>query len=248
MFNENHLRKLKDLNTNDFTQDAVGFTVAKMIEDCPGLSENDLDGIDDILINNQLDRASLLDLVSVANDKVAVLAILVWGGIKSPNLCLFYHWWSKNITIEGKKNISEWVKFWKSDEGLEEFSGKTARKEAFDELRGMEKVFFKGVRASYFSKLMYFLNPERNCYIIDKWTALSVNLLYDGEEKIKLDGDGVPSSIKGETYEWYCQFLEELASELQIEGGGAKVEELLFSFPKSEWRKYLKDPSIPPRD
>lgn len=241
MFNENHLQKLKDLNINELTQDPVGFTVAKMIEDCPGLSKNDLDGIDDILINNKLDRASLHGLVSVANDKVAVLAILVWGGIRSANLCLFYHWWSKNITLKGKKNISEWVKFWKSDEGLEEFSRETARKEAFDELRGMEKVFFKGVRASYFTKLMYFLNPKRNCYIIDKWTARSVNLLNDGQEKIKLDGDGVPSNIKGETYEWYCQFLDELANELQIEGGGAKAEEILFS--NSKWIEYLENPN-----
>lgn len=232
MFNEEHLQKLKGLITNGFTQDAIGGVVADKIEDCPSLSVDDLKGIDDDLIKKQLNRSSLLKLVKMAEDKVAVLAILTWGGIREANLCLFYHWWSKNITVEGKKNFSEWVKYWKSDEGKEEFS----RASAFNELRDMEKVLFKGVRASYFSKLMYFLNPERNCYIIDKWTALSINLLSD-DKKIKLDNDKAPSNIKGETYEWYCEFLDKLANELQIMGGGAKVEEILFS--NSDWRKYL---------
>lgn len=107
-----------------------------------------------------------------------------------------------------------------------------------------------GLGPSFYTKLLYFFDARKpaRCYIMDQWTAKSVNLLA-GRTVVKLD-NGTPSPRNtGETYEAFCTEVDKLASCLTSEIGpvsGEQVEERLFSSGGSgkrlgAWRKHVRE-------
>lgn len=94
---------------------------------------------------------------------------------------------------------------------------------------------------AYFTKLICFLNPNLNGYIMDQWTAKSVNIIC-GKEIVKLTPQGFVDSIKNDTkvYRAFCEVIDQIAKEVNMKG--IDIEESMFSNggrKKGGWRRFL---------
>ena len=90
-----------------------------------------------------------------------------------------------------------------------------------------------GLGPSYFTKLLFFFSPESVNYIMDKWTARSINYLW-GETVVPLNAkrDAIHPNVEGSTYARFCECIDELANLAAQRGQamlGAQVEQRLFS-------------------
>lgn len=115
-----------------------------------------------------------------------------------------------------------------------------ARERAYNAWVGENLI--PGLGPSFLTKLLFFFSPERNHYIMDKWTSRSVNLLTGA--KIVNIGASSPSSANTSTnYEIFCEAVDALSRRLGI--SGEHVEERLFSVggrpnKKGPWRTYTE--------
>lgn len=119
--------------------------------------------------------------------------------------------------------------------------GKLTRASAYDMFCGSGHI--PGLRASFFTKLLYFFSPEPTFYIMDQWTAKSIILL-TGKPVVKMSGDLPSIENTGDDYERFCQQVDAIAEKLNCSGQIA--EERMFSEggvgrrkPK-KWRAYVK--------
>jgi hypothetical protein len=120
-----------------------------------------------------------------------------------------------------------------------------ARTSAFDLFCERNKV--PGLGPAYFTKLISFVRPDLNGYILDQFTARSVNLLLD-QNIVPLIGKNVSPKATSYHYENYCLCVDQLTIILNSEMSprnridGSFVEYLLFgkSDGPMEWRNYLK--------
>lgn len=131
------------------------------------------------------------------------------------------------------------------------------RKQAFAEFRLLVATgALKGMRASFFTKLMFFFGCQ-GAYILDQWMAKSVLALWAANWSIGADeqptfvrsaghfvrlgygGTSIDLTMSEEDYEKYCIAIESLIEPLG-RSDGADVELWLFSEPKSEWRQFLR--------
>jgi hypothetical protein len=130
----------------------------------------------------------------------------------------------------------------------------TATKESAhkkDAFRVWTKSPVKHLWIAYFTKVLFFLRyPNDNCYIMDKWTASSYNLLL-GDRLIKSHHMHMHSSAAEALakYEEFCAFVDAVAHELSSELGravsGMEAEAAIFSVggrgeKQGAWRAYLK--------
>ncbi len=130
---------------------------------------------------------------------------------------------------------------------------------AFHELHLQDKL--AGMGPAYYTKLIFFLEPTHSGYIMDQWTARSMNLLRNEDaSKIRLlpvfkgrpAGDAAhglnyyvdPKRNSVNIYKAFCDDLEQLANELGIPASSTEV--LLFSNgdkgkkkDRSRWREYV---------
>lgn len=106
-------------------------------------------------------------------------------------------------------------------------AGSISRAAAYESFCGGGAV--KGLGPSYFTKLLYFFWPEERCYIMDQWSARSVNYL-TGEKLVRMSANYVAPSNDGERYDRYCLAVESLASLADAERrlSGAETEMRLF--------------------
>jgi hypothetical protein len=100
-----------------------------------------------------------------------------------------------------------------------------------------------GLGIGYFTKLICFLAPQLNGYILDQWLGKSINLL-TGKKLVSITDKGwVTDKNDANTYEVFCSKIDALAKLIQC--SGLETEERLFSkgaIGKSErgaWRKYV---------
>lgn len=96
-----------------------------------------------------------------------------------------------------------------------------------------------GLGPAFFSKLLYFFSPCPNCYIMDQWTAKSVNLLA-GRRVVWMTGNSVSSKNTGCDYAGFCREVDAIADLLQC--SGQQAEERLFSAggrPRRPWREHV---------
>jgi hypothetical protein len=126
-------------------------------------------------------------------------------------------------------------------------AGDLTRRQGYNLFLMQERV--PGLGPAYWTKLLYFFNPDRSLYIMDQWTAKSVNLLV-GQQLVRLQGDTLCNKNKAGNYQAYCEEIDEMARILKADAD--QVEEMLMSKggrnPKP-WRTYVKshygyDPSI----
>ena len=179
------------------------------------------------LLDRKLTRVDLLnpDFLRQLNDRELSCAILSWGGMnRQHGASLFRHneWLEvicqlRNIRIESR--ISAY--------------------EAFHSLKIQNKL--PGMGPAYYTKLICFVNPSLNGYIMDQWTAKSVNLLI-GKNLVSLTKSGYVDSSKNDklVYEEFCKIIDYLADSLGMKG--IDVEESMFSNggkKKGAWRKVV---------
>jgi hypothetical protein len=181
--------------------------------------------IDSPLLDKKLTRVDLLnsDFHLQLSDIELSFAILSWGGMNRKH--------GKSLFRN-----SEWIYIVKLIRNLHIINRMDAY-EAFYSLRIQDKL--PGMGPAYFTKLICFLNPKLNGYIMDQWTAKSVNLLCD-RNVVSLSKTGYVDSVKNEkwVYEEFCTIIDSVAYTLGV--NGIDVEESMFSSggkKKGAWRK-----------
>ena len=103
-----------------------------------------------------------------------------------------------------------------------------------------------GMGAAYFTKLIFFCDPNHNGYIMDQWTSKSVNLLC-GKPIVHLDSSGyVTKKNDSQNYQHFCNIIEDIAKDIakDTKMSAENVEMDMFSkggWNKGEWRKYVID-------
>ena len=100
------------------------------------------------------------------------------------------------------------------------------------------------MRAAYFTKLIHFasaLNEAPVGYIMDQWTAKSVNMICRSQV-VTLDAAGYVLPINDhQVYEAFCKAIDALGEALQI--SGAQAEERIYSRggrKPAAWRRHVK--------
>lgn len=83
-----------------------------------------------------------------------------------------------------------------------------------------------GLGPAYWTKLLYFFSPTPDFYIMDQWTAKSINLLTNNKV-VRMVGNAVSNFNKKGNYEAYCYEVDEIARLMGI--SGEQAEEMLVS-------------------
>lgn len=237
--NQTHFEFFKDYckNKANSEQAAVGFIPFYFWKDIccdDGIIFKGLKNINPQNLSKQkLNRETLISYVNKSeySFEEKLVSIFAWGSMQKSNAVIFFGHISKyGIELE---NILT--------------NNSISRKEKFGKI-GQLKL--NNCKPAYFTKLMFFFsaNQEKPGYIMDQWTAKSINLLLN-ENKIILDNSGYVKENKSSDYEYFCTFIEFLFNKLENEKmnieNPSKVEEFLFDvggkgIKKGEWRKYLE--------
>jgi hypothetical protein len=96
-----------------------------------------------------------------------------------------------------------------------------------------------GVGPAYFTKLIFFVRPSLRGYIMDQWTARSINLLYGSTIRLT-QGHSVAENAP-EIYEDFCDKIEDVGERLRLSPDEA--ERVLFcsgGIRPGHWRSYVK--------
>lgn len=178
-------------------------------------------------LDKRFERSQLFDYCknSQNNDLHVLVAILSWGGMRRDHGRLL----EKQLPL-----LLSLVKDLRNGIFL-------TRKEAFFKIQNMRKSGeLPGLGIGYFTKLICFLAPNLNGYIMDQWVAKSINLL-TGKAQVQLtNGNWVNDENTAETYEIFCYYVDKLGELLEC--SGFEAEERIFSVggrKKGDWRNYL---------
>jgi len=104
-----------------------------------------------------------------------------------------------------------------------------------------------GLGPSFFTKLLYFFSPTPSFFIMDQWTAKSVNLL-TGTRVVRMYGSSPTRDNTGGNYQAFCEEVDLMAG--LIGCAGQEAEERLFSQGGRHswpWRAYVAHAPPPPR-
>lgn len=179
------------------------------------------------LLNKKLTRMDLLsnDFVNSLDDRELSCAILSWGGMNREH--------GSSLFTE-----SEWLDLVREIRSSQIQNREDAYKKFFL-LKKQNKL--PGMGPAYYTKLICFLNPKLNGYIMDQWTAKSVNLLCK-KEIVKLTPNGFVDPLKNDmiVYQTFCEVIDQLSIDLQMIG--LDVEESMFSSGgkrKGQWRQVV---------
>jgi hypothetical protein len=180
---------------------------------------NHLDKFDRTVLKNYLRQDNL-------NDKSALIAIMAWGNRNMKNAKFMFDNGQNESCILHLVNI--------------------IRSGAFDTRKGAFEYFlsaknnkkYKGLGISYFTKILWFLKPELKGYILDQFTAKSMNLISDNKVKL-VSRHYLSPNITAECYEQYCNDIENIAE--LINESPEIVEEKLFGGDYPDWRKFVND-------
>ena len=115
--------------------------------------------------------------------------------------------------------------------------GGLSRSRAYDLFCGAGEV--KGLGPSYFTKLLYFFSPALDFYIMDQWTAKSINLL-TGVHVVRVYDSSPTRENKGGNYQAFCEEVDHLAALLGQTGD--QIEQRLFSDGgrrRAPWRAHV---------
>lgn len=117
---------------------------------------------------------------------------------------------------------------------------RVAAYEQFGRLRAAGAL--PGVRPAYYTKLIFFCAPRHDGYIMDQWTAKSVNLIA-GRGLVAFDYGGYVSDANdARVYDAFCELVEALAAR---DGRTPEETEMrLFSRGgrrKGRWRQHVID-------
>jgi hypothetical protein len=157
-----------------------------------------------------------------ASTVACFLAIMSWGGMHLGN------------AREAWKHKAGWLC---TIERLR--SSQNSREHDYHTLAQLRPFPLHGIGPAYFTKLLYFLRPVQDAYIMDQWTAKSLQLL-SRQRRPLLRADHVSDANTHADYGWFCEAVESLAE--QTCWTPSVVEERLFSGGgrlRAEWREHV---------
>lgn len=182
-------------------------------------------------------REELRTFISRHKDPVVQFAaVMAWGGMRHRN---------------GRKSLKS-ENTWRNL--IADLSNPSiSRSEAFQAFITHRKdrkssAFLHGVGVAYFTKLLFFIRPTSDAYILDQWTGKSINLLFgDAANKhpiVKFDGNTISDRNTADDYERFCLCIEALAIKLAV--SPSEAEERIFSNgggngKDGAWRAYVKN-------
>lgn len=176
------------------------------------------------LDRERIDRGRLIALAREGQTEKFFLSVMAWGGMKVSH------------------GISAWAArdTWRAP--LESaLAGRLSRSALYARFAATSVA---GMRAAYFTKLIHFASPPGAApigYIMDQWTAKSVNLIRR-RTVVVLDAAGYVQPVNDDAaYEAFCQAVDAIGGHLQI--GGAEAEERIYSRGgrrPAPWRAYVK--------
>lgn len=158
---------------------------------------------------------------SSASDHACFFYVGGWGGMRLPNARRAY------------AERSKWLPIMRAMRG-----GKCSDPGALFDRFADERI--PGLAPAYFTKLMYFCCSKGNCYILDQWTARSINLIFGtGNHLIYMSSrTWVDRRNTGVQYLNYCAIVEKIADILHK--SPREIEKAMFAGSAHPWRKYLK--------
>ena len=110
-----------------------------------------------------------------------------------------------------------------------------------DAYESFAKQQIPGLGPAYFTKLIYFFSEHKSWFIMDQWTAKSINLLFDRNMVLISRCGWVTRDNTASHYKAYCHAVAQLGSELGETG--EIIEQRLFSKggkAPAPWRAYVK--------
>lgn len=217
--NEIHLNYLIQIGNND--QGYVGNNSLNW-----GLSILEGDKNIDPFLNKQFNRYDLFEYCQNQNndDLNILIAILSWGGMRRDHARRLFE--NRNVIIRLVKELRN--------------GNFETRQQAFEVFQNQRSAnMLPGIGIGYFTKLICFLAPNLNGYIMDQWVAKSINLL-TGQQIVNLTSNNwVNDKNESNTYEIFCQHIDNLAELLNC--SGFEAEKRIFSVGRGngQWRNYL---------
>ena len=217
--NEIHLNYLIQIGNND--QGYVGNNSLNWGISVVGADENL-----DPFLNRQFNRYELFEYCQNQNNSNLniLVAILSWGGMRRDHGRRLFE--NRNAIIELVNELRT--------------GNFHTRQQAFEVFQNQRSAnMLTGIGIGYFTKLICFLAPNLNGYIMDQWVAKSINLLI-GEPIVNLTGNNwVNDRNDSNTYELFCQHIDNLAQLLNC--SGFEAEKRIFSVGRGngQWRNYL---------
>lgn len=180
----------------------------------------DLFNLDD----HRIDRARLFDLAKEGEQERFFLSVMAWGGMKVGHGISA---WAGQDQWQGPLEVA--------------LAGGESRADLFRRFAGAPVA---GMRAAYFTKLIHFASrplARPVGYIMDQWTAKSVNLICR-REVVALDAAGyVLPRNDHHAYEAFCGVVDAIGDALRV--AGAQAEERIYSRGgrrPADWRAHVK--------
>ncbi len=162
---------------------------------------------------------------NIQNDNINVLvAILSWGGMNRKYGALLFNNLNNIIPIIENLRNNQYLN----------------RKDAFEAIQSIRNQGqLPGLGIGYFTKLICFLAPNLNGYIMDQWVSKSINLLTEERIVTIQNGGWVNDLNNSDTYERFCNAIDQLAVLLNCDG--YEAEKRIFSVGRGKglWRNYL---------
>lgn len=107
----------------------------------------------------------------------------------------------------------------------------------------------KGLKISFYTKLLFFLRPVQDGYILDQWTAKSINCL-TRSSVVRLTRANAKGECRAvddtspEEYKRFCLAVEGLPAQLWPKlappATAEAAEMAIFDKPKGKWREFVK--------
>jgi len=181
--------------------------------------------------NTPIDRETVrrIGRDSTLDPRLLYAVIMAWGGQRMDHF-------RSSIAAEGLFRIVEDLR--ESDR---------SRSEDFQRVQAQAEGI-PGLGLAFYTKLLWFLRPAPNAFILDQWTAKGVLFLGMGNT-VRLrpynatNGYAAPdSATTGQEYEAFCQRMEDLPAQLW---GDAVVcdpsagETAVFDAPRGRWRSFV---------
>lgn len=215
--NEIHLNYLIQIGDND--QGYVGSNSLRWANSV--LPNKNFDNF----LDRQFNRYDLLEFCQNANnDNLHVLvAILSWGGMRRDHGRLLFK--NLELVLDLVDNLRNGIYL--------------TRQIAFSIFQvNRANGLLPGLGIGYFTKLICFLSPNLNGYIMDQWVGKSINLLTD-QNVVDISSNWVNDNNNSDTYEIFCSHIDHLATLLNCTG--LEAEKRIFSVGrgKGAWRNHL---------
>ena len=210
-------------------QGPVGNPVAKYLDDLrlAGVSVN-LPAKYSDYEHSTLSRLQVLSLCKddTVSDLVAYAIVMAWGRRNPRNFRL-------SISKESLPHLAKILARLRGS--------KRPRKTDFAEMAiAAEKI--KGLKVSFYTKLLFFLRSNQDAYILDQFTAKSAHLLFD-ESPVPLGHGDMPNpDHAGEQYEHFCRGVEDLCRLMRkssSEWSPQLAEQAMFDKRGGQWRRYI---------